>query len=257
MIEKYVRKKSVYLAVITVAFLLYSIQCFAAIPPKPTTSIYCQDLAGVLDAKLVGQINKISTDLNSKSGAQLVVLTVDSLDGVPLDEYSLQVLRDWGIGDKSKNNGVLILIAVKDKKSRIEVGYGLEGALPDGKTGRIQDDYMLPNFKKGNYSEGTWQGYQAVAVAIAKEYQIDIGQGRDPPASKQADSGQQLPTWMVVLIAIGVVVLLIIDWVFFGGTFTWLIIALIFRRGGGGGGGSGGDSFGGGSGGGGGSSRSW
>jgi len=70
MIEKYVRKKSVYLAVITVAFLLYSIQCFAAIPPKPTTSIYCQDLAGVLDAKLVGQINKISTDLNSKSGEQ-------------------------------------------------------------------------------------------------------------------------------------------------------------------------------------------
>ena len=256
MMEKYVRKKNVFLTVFITAFFLYSVQCFAAVPPKPSSSIYCQDTAGVLDNKLVAQINKISTDLNSKTGAQLVVLTVNSLDGIPLDEYSLQVLRSWGIGDKTKNNGVLILVAVQDKKSRIEVGYGLEGALPDGKTGRIQDDYMLPNFKKGNYSEGVWQGYQAVVVAVAKEYQVDIGQGRDPPVAKQqAGSSQQLPTWMMVLIGIGIVVLLIIDWVFFGGTFTWLIIALVFRRGGGGS--SGGDSFGGGSGGGGGSSRSW
>ena len=257
MMEKYVRKKTLWLVLFTAAVLLSAGQCFASIPAKPTSNIYCKDLAGVLDAKLVSQINKISADLYNKCGAQVAVLTVNSLDGQVLEDYSLQVLRTWGIGDKVKNNGVLILVAVHDKKSRIEVGYGLEGALPDGKTGRIQDDYMLPNFKKGNYSEGVWQGYQAVIVAVANEYKVDVGQEqRAPPTAQSASDGQQMPTWMMILIGIGVLILLIVDWVFFGGTFTWLILALIFRRGGGSSGG-GGDSFGGGSGGGGGSSRSW
>ena len=85
-----------------------------------------------------------SSALAKRTKTQVVVLTVPTLDGESIEDYGLSVLREWGIGDKKENNGVLLLVATKDRKSRIEVGYGLEGVLPDGLTGRIQDQYMLP-----------------------------------------------------------------------------------------------------------------
>ena len=96
----------------------------------------------------------------------------NGLKGAPLEDYSLQILRQWGIGNKEKNNGVLMLISTGDRKSRIEVGYGLEGALTDGVTGQIQDQYMIPYFRKGNYEEGIARGYEALARRIAKEYNV-------------------------------------------------------------------------------------
>ena len=98
--------------------------------------------------------------LTTKSTAQLAVLTINTLDGEPIEDYALEVLRQWGIGSKEQNNGALIVVAVKDRRSRIEVGYGLEGSLPDGLTGRIQDQYMIPYFKDGNYSKGIFAGLQ-------------------------------------------------------------------------------------------------
>jgi uncharacterized membrane protein YgcG len=100
------------------------------------------------------------------------VLTVPSLKGQSLEDYSLTVLRQWGIGDQEKNNGVLLLVAVQDRKSRIEVGYGLEGALPDGLTGRIQDQYMLPYFRSNDYDKGILNGYSALLQTVLKEYNL-------------------------------------------------------------------------------------
>ena len=85
-------------------------------------------------------------------------------------EYSTNLFRQFGIGDKEKNNGLLILIALEERKSRIEVGYGLEGVLPDGKTGRIQDEYMIPYFKDNNFDEGILNGYKALFKEVANEY---------------------------------------------------------------------------------------
>ncbi len=141
------------------------------IPPKPTASsgIYVQDNAGVFSASVSGYLQSLGRQLDQKTTAQLVVVTVPSLKGAPLEDYSLQILRQWGIGNKEKNNGVLMLISTGDRKSRIEVGYGLEGALTDGVTGQIQDQYMIPYFRKGNYEEGIARGYEALARRIAKE----------------------------------------------------------------------------------------
>ena len=80
----------------------------------------------------------LGAELDNKTTAQLTVLTINTLDGEPIEDYALEVLRQWGIGSKEQNNGALIVVAVKDRRSRIEVGYGLEGSLPDGLTGRIQ-----------------------------------------------------------------------------------------------------------------------
>ena len=98
----------------------------AKVPPKPTSgSIYVQDYANLLSTETKSTINAVSKDLESKTKAQVVVVTVPSLDGQPIEDYSLELLRTWGIGDKEKNNGVLLLVALKDSQSRIEVGYCL------------------------------------------------------------------------------------------------------------------------------------
>lgn len=146
------------------------------IPPKPAASsgIYVQDNAGVFSAPAYSYLQSLGSQLDQKTTAQLAVVTVKSLKGAPLEEYSLQILRQWGIGSKEKNNGVLMLISTGDRKSRIEVGYGLEGALTDGLTGQIQDQYMIPYFREGNYEEGIVRGYEALARTIAREYNVQL-----------------------------------------------------------------------------------
>ena len=271
------------LLLVVVMFLNFSLG-EGAVPPKPTRDIYVQDLAGVMDSESKAKILQIGRALDEKTTAQVVVVTVPSLEGQDLESYSLELMRAWGIGQKDKNNGVLLLLAVKERKSRIEVGYGLEGDLPDGKTGRIQDEYMLPAFKEGKYGQGLLQGYGAIAQVIEKSA---AGVTQEPAAFL----GDSVPIWAVL----GIIILLPIG-IFFGmssllrsinknspsrsgqsrysntsGTFTrskneesqnWLeiilyIIMILLRGGGGGrgGGGNGGGGFGGGSGGGGGSSR--
>lgn len=229
------------------------------IPPPPATSIYVQDYAGVLSPETKARINNVSTQLAAKTKAQVVVVTLSSLEGMPSEEYALALLRQWGIGDKTLNNGALLLVAVNDRQSRIEVGYGLEGAIPDAKAGRIQDDYMLPYFQQGDYDKGILNGYLVVISEVAKEYKLefksDAKPAPRPQAAQSASWWDSAPWWLQILIVVGLVALLMIDWMFFGGTITYLLLSLISR--GGRGGGSGGGGFGGGSGGGGGSSRKW
>lgn len=146
------------------------------VPPKPSASsgIYVQDYAGVISAPVQNYLQELGRQLDQKTTAQLVTVTVKSLNGAPLEEYSLKLLRDWGIGNKEKNNGVLILVSTGDRKSRIEVGYGLEGKLTDSFTGKIQDQYMIPYFRKGTYEEGIAKGYEALAQSIAREYNVQL-----------------------------------------------------------------------------------
>lgn len=237
--------------------LLYAATTFAApnIPAAPTQNIYVQDYAGVIDPQAKASMNAIAAELQRKTKAQLVVVTLKSLQGESLEDYSLEMLRKWGIGDKTLNNGVLMLVVVGDRKSRIEVGYGLEGALPDGLTGRIQDEYMLPFFKQNQYSKGIQNGFNAVTQIIAKEYKVQVNtQPVVRPVVRQQQA-VELPSWAVLLIGIAFIGLMILDQLFLGGTILRMLIYLIAMGRGGGGGRGGG--FGGGSGGGGGSSRSW
>lgn len=225
----------------------------AEIPPKPQagTNIYVQDYADVISPASEKIIYSLGRELDAKTTAQVAVLTVPTLDGEPIESYALNVLRSWGIGSKDKNNGVLIVVATQDRQSRIEVGYGLEGALPDGLTGRIQDQTMLPFFREGQYDKGIVNGYAATAATVAQEYNVKLeGVSYNPPAQKQQKDS--LPLWAELLLGAAVVVLLIVDNLFFGGFITRMLIFSLFRGGRGGGGG-----FGGGSGGGGGSSRRW
>ncbi len=242
--------------------------------PSPTQNFYVNDFANVLDSQTEQYIMQHSIRLDELTGAQVVVVTLATIGDIPLEEYSLNILRGWGIGSAEKNNGVLILVAVDDRKSRIEVGYGLEGALPDSKTGWIQDDYMIPYFSVGDFSTGILEGYKAILMEIYNEYNIDtdsLGELSPLPSYyEQAENSQDSDGSRFFIIFL--IVFLLFDRFFLGGRILRFLLFMLFtgRRGGprggnwgggswGGGGWSGGGGFkgGGGSGGGGGSSRSW
>ncbi len=146
----------------------YSAPVQAVTPPIPAhPSQYVVDLAGVIDAGTQARLNAMLKDLEAKTTAQMVVLTINSLEGEPIENFSHQTAVKWGIGKKGKDNGVLITVAVKDHKYRIEVGYGLEGPLPDSLVGSIGRQYLVPNFKKGDFAAGLVGAVTAITNKIA------------------------------------------------------------------------------------------
>lgn len=223
--------------------------------PLPTPAFYVNDYANVIDSQIEEEIIQIGTELENKTKAQVVVVTIEGIGDVPLEEYTIDLFRKWEIGDSKEDNGVLLFLDVEGRWSRIEVGYGLEGVLTDGKTGRIQDDYMLPYYSEGNYSEGILQGFHIVVNEIYKEYGYEenyIGNGIVVGDSIQNEAPSPL---VIIMALIFIVPLIILDFKFTGGVITYTILRSIGR--GGSRGGGGGRSGGGGSAGGGGSSRSF
>ena len=231
-----------------------------AIPAHP--SRYVVDLAGVFDAPTEARLNAMLHDLEAKTTAQMVVLTLKSLDGEPIEDFSHQTAVQWGIGQKGKDNGVLLTVAVKDHKYRIEVGYGLESTLPDSLVGSIGRQYLVPNFRQGNYAGGV----VAAAAEIAKivsggQVGIPATQGTPPYHWEKKQKSANLNPLTLVLLIIFIIVLFAVLALTRPG-FLGFFIGFFLGGGGGGwssggGGDSGGFSGGGGDFGGGGASGDW
>lgn len=164
------------------AFFLLFIFVFCIISPsktscavvKPTSGFYVNDYANILSTETEQYIMNSNVELQQKTGAQIVVVTIKSLDGMSIEEYANQLFNNFGIGDKEKNNGLLILCSYGDRQLRIEVGDGLEGRLPDGKTGRIQDEYMIPYLKKNDFDTGIKNGFSVFLREVANEYGVTM-----------------------------------------------------------------------------------
>lgn len=142
--------------------------------PRPTEDVYINDFANVLSEDTKSYIIARSKALDDATSAQLIVVTVESLEGKSVEDYALDISRDWGIGDKNKNNGVLFLLSTRDRKVKIEVGYGLEGAINDGKAGRILDQYGIPYFEDDNWNRGISEVYVSLLTEIYNEYGIEV-----------------------------------------------------------------------------------
>jgi uncharacterized protein len=167
-----------------------------------------------------------------------------------MEEYANEAFRQYGIGNETENNGVLLVIAVTDRLIRIEVGYGLEGRIPDGKAGRILDEHAIPYLQNDQPNKAILETYKTLANEVLDEYGLEGGlQAQKKPAQQTtANEGLGIPSWLLILI---VVIVIFLDFKFFGGTLTYLLLSIIsFGRGGGGGtrGGGGGSSGGGGAG---------
>jgi uncharacterized protein len=214
------------------------------------------DLAGVVDDGVEMKINGYLQELEQKTTAQVVVFTVDSLDEVPLEDFSLQVAEKWGLGRGGKDNGLLIVFTMKERKYRFEVGYGLEGILPDSRVGSIGREYIVPYFRKGDYSNGVAAAALVAANVIAQDSGVEI---TGMPRLRRTDGGATRAergrggiggTILTILFVLGFIYMLIRH-------PRLLLVMLLFsgmgRRGGwssGGGFGGGGGGFGGGGGGG-------
>ncbi len=154
--------------------LLAALACAAAATAAaaldvPYLSGRVNDGAGLLDAGSSAALERTLKAYEGRTGRQIVVLTVPSLQGEALEAYSLKVARTWRLGRKGKDDGVLLLIARDDRKLRLEVGYGLEGALPDARAGRIISDVIVPRFRAGAFAAGIRAGVDAVIAALDGE----------------------------------------------------------------------------------------
>src|SRR5258705_3049570 len=180
--------------------------------PSPFTPVV--DNANVIDAETENKLGSIYLNLKQRADIEFAVVTVDTTGGQDIFEYSLAVYRGWGIGSKT-NDGFLLLIAVKDRKYYTQVGYHLEGDLNDGLVGEIQRQYLVPQFKKGNYSQGIYDTVQAYVATLAEKrgFNIEVIDKsyayREAPQGRPAGSGGGSSSCCTMLVILGVIILLL------------------------------------------------
>ena len=160
-------KRSFFLLI----FLLISTTCFGAeVPPLKS---YVNDYASMLSPQVVQQLEGELAAFEKSDSTQIVLLTIPSLEGEVLEEYSIKVVEKWQIGQKGKDNGALLLVVKNDRKIRIESGRGLEGTLTDLVSGRIIRNEMTPAFKRGEYDVGVARGVGAIMATVRGEYSAE------------------------------------------------------------------------------------
>lgn len=135
--------------------------------------LHVHDEAHILTQPTVDKIENQLIAYEDSTSNQIAILTISSLDGESLEDYSMQVVEKWKLGDKAKDNGVLLLIVVDDHKMRIETGYGLEGVLTDAICSRIIRNEIAPNFRQNDFDGGVTEGINAIISAIGGEYSAE------------------------------------------------------------------------------------
>src|ERR1700722_5187496 len=169
------------------AVLLLSLDTLArpeSVSQLPPTG-YVNDFAHVLDPATTAQINDTCRQIDERAHAQIALVTINSLDGADIESYAVDLFKKWGIGAKSTNRGVLILYSIQDHRARIEVGYGLEPILPDGKVGGFQRE-AIPLMRSGNYNDALLLVTSRVAEVIATDAGIQLT-GSHPRAPTQTE----------------------------------------------------------------------
>ncbi len=235
-----------------------------AAPTFPKLTGRVVDDAQILSPQAEAALTQKLEALEAQTKRQFVVVTLRDLQGYEIADYGYQLGRAWGIGDKERNDGVLLIVAPNERKVRIEVGYGLEPVLTDALSNVILQERVLPKFRAGDMEAGVLDGADAIIAQLSADQ--ETAQKAVAAAAQPQESGGEFPWWLIVLVLFWIVPSILRG--LFGArgrrrseAADWLIPWIIFsggsgRRGGWGGGG-GGFSGGGGSFGGGGSSGSW
>lgn len=157
--------------VILSAWLLLGAAYAQAQPEFPKLTGRIVDSADMLPSQTEVMLSNLLSQHEEQSTNQVVVVTLENLQGYSIEEFGYQLGREWGIGQAERDNGVILLVAEAERKVRIEVGYGLEGALTDAIAADIIYRIILPNFKRGQFDNGISEGVQAILQAIAGEYE--------------------------------------------------------------------------------------
>lgn len=201
------RKSSLVTLLLLVAL---SVAALAATPEPPAIPHdHVVDLAGIIKDEVQARLNSSLRELEQKTTAQVIVLTIKSLDGESIESFSLRMAEKWKPGQKGKDNGVLITVALDDRKYRIEVGYGLESVLPDSMVGTIGRQYLVPYFKQGDYSTGIYAATLAVVQMIAKHEGVSLTAEERPSWPGVYESYRQNDDGLSVFDVLGVTAFLI------------------------------------------------
>ncbi len=225
---------------------------------------YVNDFANVIADDVAQQITAICQELEQKTGAEIAVVTMSTIGDEDYFDYANRLFEAWGIGKRGQDNGVLIFNAIQERKIKIEVGYGLEGILPDGLTGQILDEYAIPNLRNGDYGNAYLMTASAIARRIASDKSVELTGEQEMPDVSYYDNPENSKSPALFFILLFIFLMIITR----GRILPWLIFGSMsgggrgrdsdwggFGRGGGFGGGFGG--FGGGMSGGGGAGRSY
>jgi uncharacterized protein len=223
----------------------------------PSLSGRVVDQANIVQPSTRNAIEQKLADLETKSGIQLVVATVPSLEGQEIEPYANELFRNWKLGEKTKNNGVLLLVAPNERRVRIEVGYGLEGTLTDALSKVIIANAITPRFKAGDFGDGISRGVDDIITVLT----TDASEWQQRPSLRLDNQQTADPiSWVLIAALIALITLLVVSpgfrWFFLNVVLNILISSGRSSRSGGLSGG-GGFSGGGGSSGGGGASGSW
>lgn len=174
------------LAALAIFVLLGAFICAGDIcaqePEVPAYTGYVNDFVNALSNENKYAISGLIGELERKTQAQVAAAIVDTVQPLQIEDYAVRLFEKWGIGQKGKDNGVLLLVALRDRKVKIEVGYGLEGAIPDALAKVIIEDYIVPSFKAGDYNAGVAKGVVGIAKLIAKEYDVTLSEFGTLPA---------------------------------------------------------------------------
>lgn len=196
-------KKLAATALLFVAFAAFAKE----VPPKPNPAKLVNDYANVLSIAEANQLEQKLTAYFDSTSTQIAIVIEPTLDGDDAFSYSQRLAQAWGIGEKDKNNGLLIYLSMQEREIRIQTGYGMEGVVPDALAKRIINEFIIPNFKAKQYYRGLNEATDVIMLAASGEYKYTRGKKNE----------QELPGWLIVIIII-------------------LVLIVFSRKGGGGGG---------------------
>ncbi len=169
---------------------------FAQIPERPSPQRLVNDLANILKPQERAALEQKLVAYNDSTSTQIAILTMPSLGGYDAASFSFETAEKWGIGKKSKNNGVLILMSVEDRDVYIATGYGMEGVVPDALAKRIVNNQLIPNFKQGKFYEGFDEATSTIIKLAEGEFTAD-----------DVESNPEIPLFVIVIIIIFIIII--------------------------------------------------
>ncbi len=174
-------------------------------PPIPALSGRVVDQAGILDAASQARLTQELADYEKSTSTQIVVVTLPDLQGYPIEDWGIALLRGWAIGQQGKNNGVVLIVAPKDRQLRIETGYGAEGPLPDATADAIIRRVIVPDFKQGNFSTGIEAGVKAIMAALDGSFEADKAQEGKSDGTAPWPAFAIVAAWFVIVFVMMVI----------------------------------------------------
>jgi uncharacterized protein len=195
--------KKILLALFVVITICAQAQIDKVVPPRPSPPHLVNDFANILTSEQEHALEQKLVAYDDSTSTQIAVVTIETLQDYPIEDVALQILRQWGVGGKEKDNGAVILVALKDRKIRIETGYGLEGAVPDITARQIIENDIAPNFRNENYYRAFDEATTSIMKAAAGEYQAPEGYSSNRKGSGGVSFGKIVLAFIILMVIMG------------------------------------------------------